>query len=147
MSEGSESIELFGIARRLPEVTTPCGVTLAVNKLSELAHDSSIISLYQFMGEELEIAQDQFLEGCALLLSSRNSEDGVLSPEDAIVGYVRANGGVLVTLSCDGQRLYESGPEDPDCGWPSGTLILSPAPIHHPFAPAFSFSKTTFRFS
>lgn len=134
------SVELFGIMRRLPEIHASSGM-MAVNKLSELAHDSSIISLYQFMWEDLEIARDQFVEGCAILLARMNSEDGVLSNEDAIVGYARCANDSLMTLSCDGQQLYESEPEDPDVGWPPGTLILSPAPIS-----AHAFSKTTIHF-
>lgn len=121
-----ESVELFRIMRRLPEITTSYG-TLAVNKLSELAHDSSIISLYQFMGEELEISQDQFSEGCAILLAQMNSEDGILTDEDAIVGYARRANGSLMTLSCDRQHLYGSEPKDPDVGWSPGTVVLSPA--------------------
>lgn len=141
MSDGSEGrIELFGIMRRLPEIDTTLG-KLAVNKLSELAHDSSIISLYQFMGEELEVPPEQFVEGCVILLAQMNSEDGILSNEDAIVGYVRRADGSLMTLSCDGQRLYESEPEDPDLGWPPGTLILSRVLIF-----ASDFSKTVIRF-
>lgn len=139
MSETSP--ELFGIMRRLPEITTSCGTILAVNKLSELAHDSSIVSLYQFMGEGLEVPRDQFVEGCAVLLAQMNSEDGILSSADAIVGYIRRADGSLMTLSCDGQHLYESEPEDPDVGWPPGTLILSPASVS-----AHAFSKTTIRF-
>lgn len=139
MAEGN--IELFGIMRRLPEITIPSG-RLAVSKLSELAHDSSIISLYQFMGEELEVSQDQFEEGCAILLAKMNSEDGVLSNEDAIVGYIRRADGSLMTLFCDGQHQYESEPEDPEVVWPPGTLILSPDTISSPYG----FSKTTIHY-
>lgn len=135
-----ESVELFGIMRRLPEITISSG-KLAVNKLSELAHDSSIISLYQFMWEDLEVSRDQFKEGCALLLAKMNSEDGILSAEDTIVGYVRCADDSLTTLSCDGQHLCESDPEDPEAVWPPGTLIISPA-----FSVHADFSKSTISF-
>lgn len=142
----AESPELFWIMRRLPEVIIPSG-RLGANKLSELAHNSSIVSLYQFMGEELEISPEQFIEGYVTLLAQRNSEDGVLTDKDAIVGYVHANG-ERVTLSWEEDNLYMSGQNAPDIEWPAGTIILSQAfqPASPPVHPVVCRTSTEMRF-
>lgn len=117
-------VEMFGILQRLPEITTSVG-TLAVSKALELVHGASLFSLFEFMGEGLEITFDQFLDGYVSLLARMNSEDGVITDRDAVIGYVRVNG-VLMFLSWEGRCLYGTAPNDPDVGWPLGTIVLSP---------------------
>lgn len=146
MPQGAESVELFGIMRRLPEIIIPSG-RLAANKLSELVYNSSIISLYQFMGEDLEISPEQFIEGYVTILAQMNSEDGILTDKDAIVGYVHAND-ECITLSWEGHSLYMSGQSAPDIKWPAGTIILAPAfkPALPPVLPPIFRTKTAIRF-
>lgn len=120
MAEPEQCIELFRIMKRLPEVTIPTG-KVGVNELLELAHNGSIISLFEFMGERLEVTHDQFLEGSTVLLAER--------PDNCIVvGFIRINGVLCAASKSTGEEHFDvEYPDEPDVGWPIGAVILTPA--------------------
>lgn len=125
-------IELFGIMRRLPEITIPSG-KVGVNELLELAHNGSIISLFEFMGERLEVTHAQFLEGSTALLAER-------SDNCIVVGFIRINGVLCAASKSTGEEHFDvEYPDDPDVGWSPNTLILSDAFQPSPVFPALAF--------
>lgn len=115
-----QSVELFGILKRLPEIAIPSG-RVGVNELLELAHNESIISLFEFMGERLEISHEQFLEGCKVLLAER--------PDNCIVvGFIRIDGVLCAaSKSTEEKHFYVERPDEPHVGWSPGCLLLTPA--------------------
>lgn len=120
-----ENAEVFSVMRHLFDIEVPHGV-LSVNKLSLTTYDSSVVFVFQFEGEGLEISGEHFREGLPILLEMMNSENGILAPGDSIIGYARRADGRLVTMSCDGRHLYETEPEDTELVWPAGTVVLTP---------------------
>lgn len=131
MAEGKDP-ELFGILKRLPEVTIPSG-KVGVNELCELAHNGSIISLFEFMGERLEVTHAQFLEGCKALLAERLDKC-------IVVGFIRINGVLCAASKSTGEEHFDvEYPDDPDVVWSPKTLILSDAFQPSPVLPVLSF--------
>jgi hypothetical protein len=121
-------IEMLGLMKRLEEVTNsvsngskkerpdigfshnfarlmmiemdivPVG-SLAVNELLELFHDESVVSIFQFIGEDFEITPNQFVWGCLALPEQSGNND--------VIGYTRIDG-ALWTMSREvsGEEWY-----------------------------------------
>lgn len=127
---GVKSVEMLGVFKRLPEIAIPSGGKLGVNKLRELAHAESIISLFRFVPEELEISNEQFLEGCAVLLERSDKKC-------TVIGFVRVLGVLCAASKSTGEELFSvKNLDEADAVFSEGSLVLSPA-----FQPALVLSN------